>query len=281
MIAKKGERYMLIRKFNAMKMQVNIYDSRTEMGKHVAEDVAAALKALLREKETLNMIFAAAPSQNEFLDSLAAVKGIGWNRINVFHMDEYIGLSPAAPQSFSRFVKEKVADRLPVKNFYAIRGDAPDPEQECRRYAALLQENRPDVVCLGIGENGHIAFNDPHEADFWDSRDVKIVELDEVCRRQQVNDGCFARLDQVPKKAITLTIPAIMRASALFCTVPGRTKAEAVRNVTFGEISCRCPASVLKIHANAKFYCDADSAAYILQSDGFGHGEDYKEAEAY
>lgn len=254
---------MALKEFYTMKLHVKVFETRQEMGNCVAHDVAERLRELLSEKETVNIVFAAAPSQNEFLESLVSEKYIDWQRINIFHMDEYIGLSQTSPQSFGRFIKEKVADCVPIRRFYPIYGAAENPGEECKRYSDLLETNKADIVCLGIGENGHIAFNDPHEADFFDRCSVKVVNLDETCRRQQVNDKCFSSLEEVPKQAITLTIPAILRASSLFCTVPGLSKAHAVEEVLFGDISCRWPASILRIHNDAKFYCDKDSAFYL------------------
>ena len=167
-------------------------------------------------------------------------------------------------QSFARFVKTLVADKLGAGNFFALNGKADDAEAECARYTALLRENPVDIVCLGIGENGHIAFNDPGEADFWDRRDVKIVKLDEVCRNQQVNDKCFPDIDSVPKYAMTLTVPTLLRAGAMFCTVPAKTKAEAVKLTLTGAIDDMCPATALRLHKNASFYCDSDSGVYLL-----------------
>ena len=161
-------------------------------------------------------------------------------------------------------MKKYVADVFDVGNFYPINGGAEDIEKECDRYTKLLRENKIDVVCLGIGENGHIAFNDPGEADFWDEKDVKRVKLDEVCRQQQVNDKCFPSINEVPKYAITLTVPALLRARKMFCTVPSETKADAVRKTLFESVSDLCPASALRVHKNATLYCDKESGESLL-----------------
>ena len=257
---------MLLKEMKADRLSVYVYDSRENMGKRVAEDFADYVKGLLKTKDTVNIIFAAAPSQNDFLGYLKKIKDIRWDRINVFHMDEYIGIGIESEQSFARFVKEHVADVFNVKEFFALNGKAENIDAECERYSKLLRENKPDVVCLGIGENGHIAFNDPWVADFWDGKEVKKVKLDEVCRNQQVNDKCFPDIDSVPKCAMTLTVPALMRANAMFCTVPAATKANAVKDAVLGRIGEDCPATAMRIHKNAALYCDKDSGKYLLRN---------------
>ncbi|MBQ9545487.1 MAG: glucosamine-6-phosphate deaminase [Clostridia bacterium] len=253
---------MIVRKLKAGNMKVFVHDTRKNMGEQVAGDFSKKLKSLLKTKDEVNVVFAAAPSQSDFLAALEKEEGIDWKRVNVFHMDEYVGLSSYAPQSFARFVKTFVADRFSPKAFYAINGEA-DPEKECERYSRLLRKHKTDIVCLGIGENAHVAFNDPGEAKFWDEDDVKIVTLDEVCRRQQVHDKCFEKIGDVPKYALTLTVPALLRAEALFCTVPAASKADAVRKTVRGKIDELVPASILKAHPCVRFYCDRDSAALL------------------
>ena len=244
-------------------LTVNIYETRDEMGKAAGADIKAKILELLAKKETINMIFAAAPSQNEVLASLAADPEIPWNRVNAFHMDEYIGLSADAPQGFGNFLKNAIFGRAPFKSVNYLNISAPDAEKECERYAALLAANPTDIVVMGIGENGHIAFNDPPVADFADKKMVKPVQLDEVCRNQQVNDGCFATLNDVPKTAITLTVPTLFAGDYLFCIVPAKTKANAVRATIEGEIGEHCPATILRRHASAILYLDGDSSALL------------------
>ncbi len=222
------------------------------------------MKKLLCEQEEVNVIFAAAPSQNEMLDALKSADGIDWQRVNAFHMDEYVGLPADAPQSFGRFLREQIFDKLPFRSVHYLNGQATDVQAECERYAALLQRYPVDVVLLGIGENGNIAFNDPHVADFCDPSTVKQVTLDDVCRKQQVNDGCFASLDDVPHCALTLSIPALCRAKYLVCTVPAKTKAVAVEQTVYGEISEACPATIMRNHPNAVMFCDYDSGRSLL-----------------
>ena len=255
---------MLLKTLKVDKLDVYVHDTRTSMGQQVAKDFGEYLRDLQSKKQEVNIVFAAAPSQSDFLHSLLGEKGIDWSRVNVFHMDEYTSIGIEQEQSFAGFVKKYVADVFPVGKFYPLNGKA-EPEEECLRYTQLLREKKIDIVCLGIGENGHIAFNDPGEADFWDEKDVKIVKLDEVCRNQQVNDKCFATIDDVPRYALTLTVPALLRAGAMFCTVPAKTKAWAVERTLKGNVDDVCPATALRLHKNAKFYCDQDSGKALLQ----------------
>lgn len=252
-----------MKEFQKDKLKVEIYDTRAEMGNAAARDIKAKIAQLLAEKGEINMIFAAAPSQNEVLASLAEDKEIEWNRVNAYHMDEYIGLSADAPQGFGNFLKAHIFGRAPFRSVHYIDCTAADPEKEAARYETLLRDNPPDIVVMGIGENGHIAFNDPPVADFQDARGAKVVKLDEVCRNQQVHDGCFARLEEVPKYAITLTVPTLVSAPWLFCIVPAKTKANAVKECLTGEIGEHCPASILRLQENAVLYLDKDSASLL------------------
>ena len=249
--------------FTQDKLQVKIFENRTAMGEAAAKDIKARIAALLAEKAEINMIFAAAPSQNDVLLSLVEDKSIEWHRINAYHMDEYIGLDKHAPQGFGNFLKEHIFGLVPFKSVNYIDITTTDPEKEAARYGALLQENPTDIVVMGIGENGHIAFNDPPVADFKDEKWVKPVALDPVCRQQQVNDGCFARLEDVPTHAMTLTVPTLVRAPYLFCIVPAPTKANAVKETLTGSIDEHCPASILRLQENAVLYLDDQSSKLL------------------
>jgi glucosamine-6-phosphate deaminase len=197
------------------------------------------------------------------LATLAAAPDVDWGRIEAFHMDEYIGLPEEAPQRFGRFLRQALFDRvLPARVAY-IDGNAREARAECARYAALLTERPIDIVCAGIGENGHMAFNDPHVTDFSDPHAVKVVELDEVCRHQQVHDGAFATLDAVPTHAITLTMPTLMSARWIYCVVPGPTKADAVGRTVHDAINKECPATAMRRHPAAVLYVDADAATRL------------------
>ncbi len=252
-----------MKSFKKDKLEVRIFENRTLMGEASARDIKATIAKLLETKEEINMIFAAAPSQNDVLKALVEDKTIAWNRVNAYHMDEYIGLDKDAPQGFGNFLKSHIFGLVPFKSVNYIDITTTDPEKEAERYGKLLNENLTDIVIMGIGENGHIAFNDPPVADFKDAKTVKPVKLDEICRQQQVNDGCFATIDDVPTHAMTLTVPTLVRAPYLFCIVPAPTKANAVYETLNGTIDEHCPASVLRLHDNAVLYLDDQSSKLL------------------
>lgn len=233
--------------------------NRADMGRAAANDVAEHLRQLLAKQDCVRMIFAAAPSQSEILAELARAPGIDWSRVEAFHMDEYVGLAPDAPQRFAKWLEGAIFSKLPFAATFPIIPE-PDADAAANAYAAALNKAPIDIVCLGIGVNGHIAFNDPPVADFSDPLDVKSVELDEVCRQQQVDDKCFACFDDVPTHALTLTIPRLLRANALFCVVPGAQKRDAVLATLNGPITTQCPASILRGHQNCTLYLDNESA---------------------
>lgn len=251
-----------VREVKIDEVLVKVYKNRDEMGRSAAHDVAEKIRELAEIKDTINIVFAAAPSQNEFLFYLN-IEDLEWNKINAFHMDEYIGLPPDAPQLFANFLKERLFSKKPFRNVFYINGNATNPEEECHRLSRLLEDNPLDITCMGIGENGHIAFNDPHVADFNDPKKVKIVDLDEKCRQQQVNDGCFKSIEEVPRYAITMTIPVLVSSRSIFCIVPGKQKAEAVKNALLGPISESCPASIIRRCKNSILYLDLDSASKL------------------
>ncbi|MDD2261240.1 MAG: glucosamine-6-phosphate deaminase [Clostridia bacterium] len=255
---------MLVKSFKKDNLDVNIFDNRSNMGKKAANDVKEAIRKALTQKDEINIIFAAAPSQNDFLEALISYNDIQWERINAYHMDEYLGISEDAPQGFGNFLKNAIFSKVNFKSINYLNPSCDDVTKECSRYEELLINNQIDIVCMGIGENGHIAFNDPPVADFSDKFKVKIVKLDEKCRNQQVNDGCFDNIDKVPKYAMTLTIPALFEAKKLFCMVPAQSKADAVYDTLNGEIKETCPASILRLHLSAKLYLDKLSASRIM-----------------
>lgn len=244
-------------------LNIQIFETRRQMGLAAVEMAEQKIIELLGAQSFVNIIFAAAPSQNEFLEALAQNNTIDWSRVNAFHMDEYIGLQPGDSRTFGSFLSGKIFSRLPFHTVNYINGNAEDIGQECRRYADLLAKNPPDIVCMGIGENGHIAFNDPPVADFADPLMVKKVELDAGCRQQQVNDKCFDAFENVPTYAITLTVPALLYGKYIYCMVPGEKKANAVFNTLNGEISEQCPASILRRHEHAILFLDEDSAGRL------------------
>lgn len=250
------------------KLTVRIYSDRNKMGAAAARDVIHKIYALLEKQAFVNIIFAAAPSQSEFLAGLRE-SAVDWRRVRAFHMDEYLGLKEEAPQRFGNFLHQHVFSRLPFAAFHYLDGLASDEKEECERYTALLKKYPADIVCMGIGENGHIAFNDPPVADFKDRKLVKIVELDEACRQQQVNDKCFENIQDVPKKAITLTIPALLSAKYIYCMVPGPTKAEAVYNTLNQHIIEQYPSTILRTHQSAVLYLDEQSSSKLVAVNQF------------
>lgn len=249
--------------FKKDELTVKIFENRTLMGEAAANDISAKIKELLAEKPEINMIFAAAPSQSDVLKALVEDKTIEWSRVNAYHMDEYIGLDKNAPQGFGNFLKAHIFGLVPFKSVHYIDITATDPETEAKRYGELLKANTTDIVVMGIGENGHIAFNDPGVADFKDKKVVKPVKLDEICRNQQVNDGCFKSIDEVPTYAMTLTVPTLVAAPWLFCVVPAATKANAVKETLTGTIDEHCPASILRTEKNSVLYLDEKSSALL------------------
>jgi glucosamine-6-phosphate deaminase len=230
-----------------------------EAGTAAGLEAAEALRAVLRERGEARVMFAAAPSQLGTLAVLRAAEGIDWSRVTAFHMDEYVGLPAGAPQRFAAFLHRELVDAVRPRAFHAI-DPGPDPAAECARYAVLLAAAPMDLICLGIGENGHLAFNDPPVADFADPLTVKLVDLDDACRRQQVNDGCFPTLTDVPPQAVTVTVPALLSGRRLIATVPGATKRTALRAALDGPLTTACPASALRDHPAATLHTDL--AAY-------------------
>jgi glucosamine-6-phosphate deaminase len=253
----------MLREFVVDQLKVKIFRNRKEMGEAAGWAVAREMREILKTKRLLSMVFASAPSQNEFLEALSQSPGIDWSEVSALHLDEYTGLSSEAPESFGHFLRVKLFEKVHPGRVFYLNGVAEELEAECRRYAALLKKHPLDIACIGIGENGHLAFNDPPFADFHDPLLAKIVELDATSRKQQVHDGCFQTLEDVPEKAITLTIPVILSAAFIYCIVPGPTKAEAVRRAIQGPISTSCPASILRTHSDAILFLDEDSARLL------------------
>jgi glucosamine-6-phosphate deaminase len=253
----------LARNFRADQLNVYVYESRSQMGQAAASVVAAEIRGAIEARGKAVVILASAPSQNEFLANLAAAPEIDWSRVTAFHLDEYLGMDDAAPQSFRRFLIDRLVNKVPLGQFHGLRGDAADGAAEAKRYARLLSENPPDFAVLGIGENGHLAFIDPPFCDFNDPEAVKVVQLDEVCRNQQVNDGAFASIDEVPKHALSLTIPTLMATPKLFAIVPGPAKRYAIKQTVEKPVRTDCPASILRTHKDAHLFIDVVAAEYL------------------
>jgi glucosamine-6-phosphate deaminase len=242
-------------------LRVAILPDGAALAAAAAADAAEILRRAISERGAAHAMFATGNSQLAFLDALVREPDVSWPAVVGFHMDEYVGITPDHPASFRRYLRERLVDRVPIGAFHFIDGDAPDPGAECPVYAELLAEHPLDLCCLGIGENGHLAFNDPPVADFDDPLDVKIVDLDDDCRRQQVGEGHFPDVAAVPARAITVTIPALLRSAAVLAVVPEPRKRDAVQRALEGPVATACPASVLRTQAHAVLYLDAESAA--------------------
>ena len=251
------------RAFKRARLAVEVHADRATMGRAAAESVAAELTRLAASQGRAAAIFASAPSQNEFLAALRAARGIPWDKITAFHLDEYVGLSPEHPGSFRRFLRDRLFDHVPVAAFHGLDGEAADVAAECRRYASLLAAEPPGLAVLGIGENGHLAFIDPPVCDFFEPKDVRLVELDAACRAQQVSDRAFARLDDVPRTALSLTVPFLLRVPRAVAIVPGSAKRAAVQAALDGPVTTGCPASILRRHPDATLYLDVAAAAGV------------------
>jgi len=252
--------------FAAGALAVRVFPNRRDAGIASAASASIIIRAAIEKDGAAAVVFAAAPSQNEFLAALRADSSIPWQRVTAFHLDEYAGLPSTHPASFRRFLRERLMDHVPLAAFHELAGDAPDLDAEADRYQRLLAEQPPVLAALGIGENGHLAFIDPAECDFNDPRDVRIVQLDDACRRQQVHDAAFERVEDVPQRALSLTVPFFMRTPHAVVTVPGHAKARAVRDALRGPIEPRCPASILRRYAGAVLFLDNDSAALLTQT---------------
>lgn len=233
-----------------------------EMAAQAAACAAEAVRQALAERGEARVIVATGASQFDFLAALTAAPGIDWSRVTGFHLDEYAGLSVTHPASFRAYLRERFVGALPVppKAFHEVNGEAADLAGECRRLEALIQTAPVDVACVGIGENGHLAFNDP-PADFETEAAYLVVDLDEACRRQQVGEGWFATLDDVPRQALSMSVRQIMKSRRIVCTVPDARKAEAVRNAVRGPVSNLCPASILQTHPACTLFLDPAAAA--------------------
>ncbi|MEA3334876.1 MAG: glucosamine-6-phosphate deaminase [Chloroflexota bacterium] len=256
-----------IRETQIKNLPISIYESNEAMGRAAAAEAAIIIRQAIEEKGRANIIVATGNSQLSFLAALRGMPAIDWSKISVFHMDEYVGIDPQHPASFPLFLHRHLVDHVQPGAFYPVGGRADDTDAICRDYEALLRSNPADLVAMGIGENGHIAFNDPPYADFDDPVWVKVVKLDEKSRRQQVGEGHFASLDEVPTHAVTLTIPALLAPENVLCIVPEARKAEAVRDALRGPITEDCPASILRQQPNVHLFLDADAAALAFPVD--------------
>ena len=253
----------IIRSLQVGQLNVEAYESTEAMGKAAAESAAESLHALAAQGDTVGVIFATGASQMSTLEALTSIPGLPWDKVVGFHMDEYLGIPDDHRASFRRYLRERLTSKVRMHQFYGVDGTSGNPEETCRKYAELLRKYNPQLCLLGIGENGHLAFNDPAEADFEDPLDIKIVSLDTECRQQQVNEGWFDSLAEVPKQAITLTIPTLLRVPRLIATVPGERKAHIVHRTLTEEISTRCPATIMRNHPHTTVYLDPASSTEL------------------
>lgn len=252
-----------VQHYQVDKLRIEIHPTRESAGSAAALAAANALIQLAGSIKSVAVIFATGASQLDTLHALTGTPGLPWERVRGFHMDEYIGISAGHPASFRRYLRENLTQKVQMQEFFEIDGTAPDPEKACKDYAELLHSADPQLCLLGIGENGHLAFNDPGVADFNDPLDMKVVHLDSTCRQQQAAEGWFKNFEEVPDQAMTLTIPALFRVPKLIASVPGPRKAAIVRRTLEDSITMACPATLLRTHPNATVYLDRDSSALV------------------
>ena len=254
-------------------METLIFRTKQELGKAAAKAAADAIKKAIAEKGAANIILATGASQFETLDNLVAAKGIEWSKVTMFHLDEYIGLSTDHPASFRKYLKERFIDKLPpLKDVYLVNGNADDPLAECQRLGEIIAGHPIDVALVGIGENGHLAFNDP-PADFETDAPYIIVTLDEACRKQQLGEGWFKKLRDVPEQAISMSIKQILKSRAIIASVPDSRKARAVKAALQGKVTNMCPASILRRHPNCKMFLDTQSASLLKENRVLDHNQ--------
>lgn len=244
-------------------LPVGVYTDGAALGTAAAQDAAEVIRNAITERGFARVLLATGNSQLDFLTALRNLGGINWSKVDLFHLDEYIGIDNQHSASFRKYLHEHFVEHVKPRSFNEIDGNTGNPEAECERYAALLQEGKTDLSCIGIGENGHLAFNDPPYADFNDPEVVKIVQLDDISRQQQVGEGHFPTIDDVPTHAITVTIPALLNAGRVQVVVPEARKAQAVHDSLLGEITDSCPASILRQTPHARLYLDSDSAGLL------------------
>ena len=252
-----------MRQFQCGSISIEVHETRQAAGQAAAQAAATATREAGKKSNNIPVIFATGFSQLATLRALTEIKDVPWDRIQAFHMDEYVGMAPDHPASFRRYLRENLVQKVSLKHFYDIDGTDPDPVRVCLTYSNALRAANPRVCLLGIGENGHLAINDPNVADFNDPLDMKLVELDEACRVQQAAEGWFDSYEKVPHTAMTLTIPALFRVPRLIASVPGKRKAGIVRRALTEAISPACPATILRTHPNATLYLDLESAAEL------------------
>jgi glucosamine-6-phosphate deaminase len=254
---------MNMKHFEVGTIKLEIHADRKAAGEAAARSAAQALRQLDQSRSEISVIFATGASQLETLHALTSMPGLPWKKVHGFHLDEYVGLDENHPASFRRYLRENLTERVPMAEFFEIDGSSPDSDAVRQKYVQALREANPQVCLLGIGENGHLAFNDPSEANFDDPDAMKVVTLDAACRQQQLAEGWFAKFEDVPEQALTLTIPTLLKVPKLIVSVPGRRKAQSVRRTLEEPISTACPATILRAHPDVTIYLDEESASEL------------------
>src|ERR1700722_17651 len=254
---------MEVKQFKVGTMKLEIHTSKKAAGSAAARAAAETLKELEQARKEIGVIFATGASQLETLHALTSMPNLPWKKVHGFHLDEYLGMDENHPASFRRYLRENLTERVPMGEFFAIDGSSSDSDRVRQKYVQELREAAPQLCLLGIGENGHLAFNDPSEANFNDPDAMKVVTLDAACRQQQLAEGWFARLEDVPERALTLTIPTLLKVPKLIVSVPGRRKAQSVRRTLDEAISTACPATILRTHPDVTIYLDEESASEL------------------
>jgi glucosamine-6-phosphate deaminase len=253
-------------------MKLEIHASQKAAGAAAARSAAQALKQLDHHRSQIGVIFATGTSQLEMLRALTSIPDLPWRKVHGFHLDEYLGIDENHPASFRRYLRENLTGRVGLGVFFEIDGSSPDSERVRREYVQKLRDADPQLCLLGMGENGHLAFNDPPEANFEDPQAMKVVMLDMACRRQQLAEGWFEKLEEVPERALTLTIPTVLKVPKLIVSVSGYRKAQIIRRTIEEPISTACPATILRAHPDVTLYLDCDSASALNGMLGSAQG---------
>jgi glucosamine-6-phosphate deaminase len=254
---------MDVKHFEVGSIKLEIHPDKKAAGEAAAQSAAQALQQLGKSQSEIGVIFATGASQLEMLHALTSMSGLPWEKVHGFHLDEYVGIPDSHPASFRRYLRQNLTERVPMAEFFEIDGSASDPDRVRQAYVQNLQQADPQLCLLGIGENGHLAFNDPPEANFHDPEVMKVVTLDVACRQQQLAEGWFATFDDVPKRALTLTIPTLFKVPKLIVSVPGHRKAQSVRRTLEEPISTACPATILREHPDVTIFLDQESASAL------------------
>jgi len=254
---------MEMKHFKVGTMKLEVHASERAAGEAAARSVARALKQLDHDRSEIAVIFATGASQLETLHALTSMPDLPWKKVHGFHLDEYLGMDENHPASFRRYLRENLTERVPMGEFFPIDGSSSDSDRVRQKYVQELREADPQLCLLGIGENGHLAFNDPSEANFNDPDAMKVVTLDAACRQQQLAEGWFESFEDVPERALTLTIPTLLKVPKLIVSVPGRRKAHSVRRTLAEPISTACPATILRAHPDVTIYLDQESASEL------------------